>query len=294
MSDEPETPLSPDTGHPDRPVSLGRVRASTEGAELIWHHNRAHYHPRVIRLNFQGFDLLGPADLSDALAETLTELTQKTASLKPLLFRTTVASHSPLLPALSNHGFLQTRHVYEPALRLDERLTMELSRWRDPVVKGGRLRVTTFSENPHQSALADLAQEVYQRTSRLDPATPNMLEPGELWGALLDGLNPDISSCAFIQDELVGIGMVYASGKPEEVELGLIGVLEKHLPSHQEITLAMLTQSIDNAIKAGTTRLAAEVDSDDPWTLYTLADLPFEVADESISLVWPPRWNERT
>lgn len=121
-----------------------------------------------------------------------------------------------------------------------------------------------------------------------------MLEPGELWGALLDGLNPDISSCAFIQDELVGIGMVYASGKPEEVELGLIGVLEKHLPSHQEITLAMLTQSIDNAIKAGTTRLAAEVDSDDPWTLYTLADLPFEVADESISLVWPPRWNERT
>jgi hypothetical protein len=59
---------------------------------------------------------------------------------------------------------------------------------------------------------------------------------------------------------------------------------------HQEITLGMLYRSLDLLRKAGATRLTAELDSDDPWVLYTLADLPFKPALSLISFAFVPAW----
>lgn len=77
-----------------------------------------------------------------------------------------------------------------------------------------------------------------------------------------------------------------------KVKLGPFGVAENHLDRHEELTGGMLNWVFEASLGAPwlAEQFTAEIDADDPYTLYVCAALPFRAAAESVSLFFAPHW----
>ena len=88
------------------------VSIALEGGHEVairWLRNRLHFHPRVFRLAFEGFDDVPPDD-AYALLQRLFPSRCVLASTNPLLLRVTLDSGAALLPR-RDLGFLDARGV---------------------------------------------------------------------------------------------------------------------------------------------------------------------------------------
>lgn len=227
--------------------------------------------------------------LGAGISLVLNELQILTRDARPLLFRATVPASGQLPRILRKAGFIELRRVYEPELRLEA---------LPPAAAEPAAPDLTLLSLPEALALASreellrLFQEVCARTSRLDPATPGQIRTSEWEEVFLTDpqLQPEATTCAFVAGRLAGLASVFSGQDPLSFELGPFGVAGVWLDRHQEITLGMLHHSISVLRQAGALLLTAELDSDDPWVLYTLADLPFKPALSSISFAFVPAW----
>ncbi len=257
---------------------------------LKYFRNWYHYHPRVFRLHFELIGDSRPEELEAGLKPLLRQLREVTVAARPLLFRTTVPEDSPLLSGLRREGFLETRRVYEPWLHPADVQEM-------PVVPpAGTVLIPLSSalDRNLQNELVELYVEIYARTSRLDPATPEQLSPDGWAQEFLEDpdLDRELSCCLLRGDRPVGLVTVYRGEQEDVFELGPFGVAQPELGMHQELTVAMLSRVMRKlrAEKPAGTKLVAEVDSDDPWTLYTCAEFPFRTGATSVSLALVPAW----
>src|SRR5690554_2281021 len=197
---------------------------------LRYSRNRYHYHPRVYRLHLEQLGECQPEDLGIGLGMLLRELLQVTAQARPLLFRSTVSKDSPLLAVLRSMGFLETRRVYEPWL-------YPADVPETPLVPPTGTALTPLSSaldrNLHRE-LVELYVEIYARTSRLDPATPEQLSAEDWTDELLadPDLDKDLSCCVFRGDRPVGLATVYRGEQEDTIELGPFGVTKSELGMH--------------------------------------------------------------
>lgn len=266
----------------------GTLKRDHDGitVRVRWLLNRMHYHPRVVRLEFDGFGGLPDADLPPVVKQTIASATRELQGTNPLLLRTTVEAESGLHHALLDYGFFESRRVLEPVLQLDQALT----NLRSVESTDGAPRITPLADVTDRDELLDLMLEIYARTSRLDPATPEHFSRNELWNMFTEDVNWQASSCAMLDGELIGLCIIHSGASAGEVELGLCGVRASQLARHQETGLALLLASARAAQHAGARLLRAELDTDDPWMLYLCAELPFRRDTESVSLVFAPNW----
>lgn len=258
-------------------------------AKVRYVNNRFNFNPNVYRLLFNLYpNALGnllPQDLHALLAE-VQRLLPKTA----LLCRTTVEASSPLLPMLKDAGFLETRYVYEPLLEL-ENLELEVRSQLEEGSSSYVLRPLRDAdiENP---AFLDLHKELYARTSRMDPATPERVSKEEWMEVLQEDLNLEYSVCLVENRQIVGLALVYndAYEVPKTYQLGILGIRQDLLKHHQPLSVAMVENICIQLKDKGEKFLRAEMDADDPWVFYTCAAFPFRHDKKSVSLAWPLQW----
>lgn len=257
-----------------------------------WQRNRLHWHDRVYRLETTQQATTTPAEVDAAIPVLVSALKEVApAGRAPLLFRVTLPIESPFVAGLQASGFLVARHVFEP--KLDPRTVVPPEDAMDPGVELITLAAARkrFGDGP----LEKLHLEVYARGSRLDPATPDRLDEADLSGLLLgaDDLVGDLSCCLLLRGVPVGIVTVYRGADARSFELGHIGVAEAQLRDNEELTLAMLSWVIHRAVLEpwNAEQLTAEIDSDDPYTLYSCAALPLRMGEESVSLFLAPAWS---
>lgn len=265
------------------------ISSNEHNVSVQWQLNRMHFHPRIVRLAIHGLDTTAEAEHEPVLRQLLTDLKRQIEVFDPLLIRATVGAGTKVHDALLNLGFFETRRVLEPVLQLDlptvEILSASVSQSADPHID----TIPLTAANDHEQLL-DLLIQVYARTSRLDPATPERFERKELWSLFTDDIDWELSTCAYQAGELIGICAIHRGVKASEVELGLLGVLSSQLDKHSAVTLAMLGRSVHAVRATGISQLRAEIDTDDPWVLRTCAELPFRRAAESVSLALAPKW----
>lgn len=267
-------------------IQLGDDRV----AVLHWFHNRLHFHPRVLRLSFVGFEQVPNRELDFVVDAAFSELLAVHKSDPPLLLRATLDQGSNVLPRLRRIGFLECRRVFVVSLLVDE---VDLNPRVQEV--GGDIEVVSLADarlRARDVVLENLFLEVYSRVSRLDPATPERLTAEERQGLFLGDTDLDriISSVAFRGERPIGLCAAYQGERQAELELGATGVCSEELREHHWLTIAMLKRTLSRAKDAGARAVVAEVDSDDPWSLYVFADLPCHLNGQSMSLVYLPRW----
>lgn len=266
-------------------VDIGQNRVIA----VKWQRNRLHYNPRIFSLYFEGQCTL----LSNEEGQLRTLLSKALATLAeydPLLLRVTLDSGSPFLSPLRQLGFLDTRNVYVVGFRIPELLQVE-----DASAYLPSIRLVSLAEalvTTSEEALTELWLEIYGHAARIDPATPHQLSATELHDLFLgDGnLDHSVSVCAFDGERLVGICPAYETGAAQDMELGTVGVETKSMGRHQEISLAMLRSASRRAANKGIERFSLEVDSDSHWSLYPSADLPGQVEEVLVSLMYVPKW----
>lgn len=258
-----------------------------------WMRNRWHWHERVLRLVISQSGELAPSDAVAAVKLLVGELQRVSVDgTRPLLFRVTVASESSLLRALRSAGFMVARHVFEPTLdpRVAAVNTMALPDGAELISLSAARR--QFGD----AALSGIYLEVYSRSSRLDPATPECLTAEELAGLLFadEQLAMDLSCCAVLNGVPVGLVPVFRGDAQYQFELGPFGVADGHIGRHEEFSQQMLNWVFRASLNAPwlAEQFTAEIDSDDPYTLYACAALPFRAAAESVSLFWAPHWQQ--
>lgn len=266
------------------------VELEHDGRRLAigWSRNRFHYHRRVLRLAFIGFDGVPGNVVKELVDAMLSEAFAATADLQPLLLRVTLEDEK-LLAALQELGFLLARGVYVVSIEVSDLL-------RSPKVEVlTPLRLTSLQEATalvSEDELTAVWTDAYGRAARLDPATLEELTGDERRALLLgdEELNADLSVCAFLDERLVGVCPVYGGSGELERELGAVGVAAPWLERHSEISLAMLRDVADRAAGAGVSRILAEVDADAPSSVYIFADLPGRVVESLVSLMYVPKW----
>lgn len=266
----------------------------SEGAEVLVEiacsRNRFHYQPRVFRLGFQLQGDRAADALRACIVPVLAELRSLTHDARPLLLRASVPAAGELPGILREAGFIELRRVYEPVLQLEALAPDDLP---GPTVPGITfLPLSEALDLVSSEELMRLFQQVYARTSRLDPATPEHVGQAE-WEAVFMA-DPDLyqeaTICAFADGTPVELASIFRGQDQASFELGPFGVDETRLHLHQEITLGILNCSLGVLRQAGATLLTTELDSDDPWVLYTLADLPFKPVLSLISFAFVPAW----
>lgn len=283
---------------PDRQLQVharGDGIAVTDGPVLLlsarWLQNRLHWHDRIFRLVFTLAAQLGASDAVAAVRLLVRELQYVLIDgRQPLLFRATVASDSVLLPALRSAGFLVARHVFEPILNPREVMPDAL-----PLPAGADIMSLAEARKLLGDAvLTQLYLEVYARSSRLDPATPEHLPEQELESFLFgdEQLAVDLSCCVVFNGVPVGLVPVFHGETPQRYELGAFGVANSQLERHEQLTGRMLTWVFEKSVRSPwlAEQFTAEIDSDDPYVLYACAAFPFRSAAESVSLFFVPHW----
>lgn len=256
---------------------------------LRWARNRVHFHPRVFRLAFAGFDGLPPGVARELAGALLSEALAALADLQPLLLRVTVEEDTELLPALQGLGFLLARGVYVVAIDVPDLLSSP----DEGVPKSLRLiSLKDATALVSEDELAAVWADAYGSAARLDPATLGELTSEERRALFLgdEGLDADLSVCAFLDERLVGVCPIYGGSGDLERELGTVGVAAPWLERHSEISLAMLRDVADRAAIIGIARILAEVDADSPSSVYVFADLPGRVVESLVSLMYVPQW----
>lgn len=256
---------------------------------LSWSRNRIHYHPRVFRLSFAGFEGANAELMREQASALLSEALTVLSDQQPLLFRVTIEHDAHLLPLLQELGFLFARGVHLVAIDVPTLL-------RSPVrALPGHLRMRSLNESTALVSTDDLTAvwaEAYGRAARLDPATLGELTVEELH-ALFPGdqdLDAHLTVCAFEGNQLVGVCPVYRGDDDLVCELGTVGVADPWVAMESEISMAMLGAMARRAASMGVQRLIVEVDADAPSSVYLYADVPGRVLESLISLMYVPKW----
>ena len=86
---------------------------------------------------------------------------------------------------------------------------------------------------------------------------------------------------------------MYRTPNPHHHELGILGATVADPRDHRHITRQMLAAAARTLHDRGATHLRAEIDTDDPYTLYALAEWPFQHGAEAVTLTLLPRWRVR-
>lgn len=258
-----------------------------------WWRNRLHYHPRVLTLSFEGSSASLQVD-DESIRTLFAKALTKFAGLDPLMLRVTLESGSPLLPPLRRLGFLDTRTVFVVGFDVPGILRMSAPLAADAHPRVRLVSLAQALEAVSEEALTALWLEVYGRTARLDPATPHQISTKEQHEMFLgDGeLDRSVSVCALEGERLVGICPAYRTNDPLGIELGSVGVGSGSLERHQELSVAMVRSAASRAATTGVRRMSVEVDSDAPWGLYAVADLPGRVVESLVSLMYVPKWSQ--
>lgn len=265
------------------------VEDKTPLIKVYYFPNRFHFNPGIYRLTFEVHESLAIDKLQRAIPHLLVELRRQLPSTA-FLCRTTLEDSSPLVPLLKGNGFIGTRFVHEPLLDISDaqgrgegHLDVDNSDYELHPLKGEQL---------HDPSFRMLHAEVYARSSRLDPATPDKITDEEWLGVISDDLILEESVSLVVQGELAGMALVYSDEyEPETTcQLGLIGVRQDLLVRRRTLTAAMVQKVIGRVEQRGLRYLRAEIDSDDPWVVYTCAAFPFRADKTMISLAWPLAW----
>src|SRR5690625_1037601 len=256
---------------------------------LSWSRNRFHYHPRVFRVSFSGFEGVVPEVAREMAKALLIEARAILSDRQPLLLRVTLEQDAHLLPLLQELGFLFARGVHLVAIDVPTLLGSPVR------ALPGHLRMRSLNESTALVSTDDLTAvwaEAYGRAARLDPATLGELTVEELH-ALFPGdqdLDAHLTVCAFEGDQLVGVCPVYRGDDDLVCELGTVGVADPWVAMESEISMAMLGAMARRAASMGVERLIAEVDADAPSSVYLYADVPGRVLESLISLMYVPKW----
>src|SRR5690625_1074431 len=255
---------------------------------LQWTQNRIHYHARVFSITFTGFADLSTTVSRELAGALLSETLAILADLQPLVIRATLEDEK-LLVVLQELGFLLTRGVYVVAIEVSKLSPSSEEEVHTP------LHLTSLREATALTSARELTAvwaDAYAHAARLDPATLKELTDDERHSLFLgdEDLDADLSTCAFLDRQLIGACPVYRAGGELERELGEVGVAAPWQERHTEISLSMLRYAADHAAKNGVTRFLAEVDADAPSSVYLFADLPGRVVESLVSLMYVPKW----
>lgn len=230
--------------------------------------------------------------LREALEIAITK-TLKLTDSNTHVFRTTIDATSAAGQVLKQIGFLAARSVLVLNIDVDELLEFDLES-SSPYVN---MRMVPMRKAVTMLSNAELANawiQVYSQSARLDPATPELLGTKELISISLGDpdLDRDASIAAFVGDRLVGICPVYNVGLPDEVELGVVGSIEKSADFDSAISLALLRAVAERVKPRGIRHLIAEVDTDSWYAVHTFARIPGKVGEELTSYMYVPRWRQ--
>lgn len=273
--------------------SVSATLDGRHGVAIKWSRNRLHFHPRVFRLAFQGFDGVSTQEVDAVLPRLFSEALAGLAEHDPLLLRVTLDADARLLSSLREQGFLDARGVHLVSIEVLDLLDYGSGLGVDA---GAAIDMVSLAEATHileEKALVKVWLEAYGRAARLDPVTAGALSEVELRDLFLvdEDLNTDVTVCAVEGERLVGVCPVYRTNEPLQMELGTVGVGDSELRRHQAVSLAMLRNAAERAAGRGVERFIAEVDADAPDTVYLFAELPSRVTESLVSLMYVPNWN---
>ena len=269
----------------DGPEVLGTFR---------WQRNRLHHQPGVLRLVIDGFTDIPAEELPSLVDQGVRALIARMRQRHTMVLRAVLPQDHALLPLLLARGFVETRRTLLPVLRLDQPQVQTPEPDPATAVDESDIVTTSLNAGLHrhgQAAINELYWTLYRRTAHHDPATPERLTPSELQDLALGDphLDQDASVIAERTQEPTGLCTVYRTADPAHNELGIIGATTDQR-DHRRTARKMLTAVTRNLRDRGATHLHAEIDSDDPHTLYALAEWPLQHEAEAVTLTLLPRW----
>ena len=273
----------------DGPHVLGTFR---------WQRNRLHDQPGVLRLVIDGFTEVPVEELPSLVDQAVEALSTRMRQYGTILVRTVLPHSHPLLPLLLARGFAETRRTLLPVLRLDQPSARAPGPDPSPVGDDGDIVTTPLEAGLHrhsETAINQLYWTLYRRTAHHDPATPEHLTASERNALALGDphLDHDASVIAERAHEPTGLCTVYRTADSDHYELGIIGATTTDQRDHRHFARQMLTAATRTLRDRGVTYLHAEIDTDDPYTLYALAEWPFQQGAEAVTLTLLPHWQSR-